>query len=159
MSSYTQETYKADKLALDAAKNELNCLVLGEGIGRTEQYQGEYGRIAQYFGDKNPVDGITHYGATVRRVARMFVVISTAKRISGFNCNVYSALLNEIEKKIKGMRVFRRRAKIRCLVPELHGKGCVCADWKRLTEASSESQESGPVRPSAAEIASLARIV
>jgi len=150
MSSYTQEQYKQDKIAVDAAIQDLSALTIGQKVGRTAIYQGEYARIAQYF---EPVH------EQVRDTARMFMHISTADRISGFDCLTYQARLEQIVKKIKSMRVFRRRLKIRCLFPKLHEKGCVCADWKRLMEASNESQESGPEKPSRAEESALERVV
>ena len=149
--SYSMETYKADKNAIDAAKSDLSALVIGEKIGRTALYSGEYARISQYF-DKEA-------GDTMRRIARMFYTISTANHISGFDCNVYATLLEEIEKKIKSLRVFRRKKKIRCLLPKLHSKDCVCADWQRLMEASNESQENGREIPSRQEESALEGIV
>lgn len=125
--AYSLETYKEDKSAVDAAKADLSALVVGEKIGRTALYQGEYARISTYFGRKDAVDGITHYGDAVRRVARMFMVITTAQRIGGFDCNIYSNLLAEVEKKIKSMRVFKRKAKIKCMFPREHNQPCYCA--------------------------------
>lgn len=117
--AYSIEQYQSDKIAVDAAKADLSALVIGEKIGRTALYQGEYGRIAQYF-NKGA-------GDSMRRIARMFLTISTANRISGFDCNIYSAMLDEVTKKIKSMRVFKRRPKIKCLEPRLHLQPCYCA--------------------------------
>jgi len=133
--SYSQEAYKADKAALDAAKAELSCLVAGEGTGRCGVWAGEYARIASYFGTKDNA-GITHYGDTVRRVARCFMVISSANRIGGFDCRVYEALLEQIEKKIKSMRVFKRRPKIKCFEPKLHKQPCYCARLQAVEAAT-----------------------
>jgi hypothetical protein len=134
--TYSIEQYKADKAAVDAAKAELSCLVVGEGTGRCSLYSGEYARISTYFGRKDNVDGITHYGDTVRRVARMFVVITSAHRIGGFDCNVYDALLKEVEKKIKSMRVFKRKPKIKCFQPKLHTQPCYCARLRAVEAAA-----------------------
>lgn len=133
---YSLETYKADKLANDAAKAELSKLVAGEGTGKTVLYQGEYARIATYFGQKDNNE-VTHYGNAVRRVARMYMVISTADRINGFDCNIYSTLLNEIDKKIKSMRVFKRKNKIKCFAPNVHRQPCYCARLEAVQAANS----------------------
>lgn len=125
--SYSMEQYKADKSAIDAAKQELSCLVAGEGTGRCSVWQGEYARIATYFGRQDPISHITNYGDAVRRVARMFVAISTANRIGGFDCRIYEAILAEVEKKVKSMRVFKRKQKIKCFAPKQHKQPCYCA--------------------------------
>jgi hypothetical protein len=124
--SYSLETYKADKLALDAAKVELNCLVLGEGTGRCSLYQGEYARIASYFSTASQLSQ-ANYSEATRNVARMFKAISTANRITGFDCTEYSARLAEVGKKLKSMRVFRRKNKIKCFAPKIHAQPCYCA--------------------------------
>ncbi len=134
--SYSMEMYKEDKLAVDAAKAELSKLVAGEGTGKTVLYQGEFARIATYFGQKDNND-VTHYGNAVRRVARMFHVISTDSRINGFDCNIYSNLLAEVEKKIKSMRVFKRKNKIKCFAPNIHRQPCYCARLEAVQAASS----------------------
>jgi len=143
--SYSMEDYKADKAALDAAKQELSCLVAGEGKGRCSLYQGEYARIAQYFAIKNQVDETIHYGDAVKRVARMFMAISTAKRIGGFDCNIYEAILAEVEKKIKSMRVFKRRAKIKCFAPREHRQPCFCARVQAIEAAQSIASSGAPL--------------
>lgn len=137
---YSLETYKADKAAIDAAKVELNRLVIGEPSGACAIWQGEYARIASYFGHKDAILNITHYGDTVRRVARMFMAISTANRISGFDCNIYQAVLTEVEKKIKSMRIFKRRAKIKCFQPKLHRQPCYCARLQAVEAVQSIAQ-------------------
>lgn len=134
--AYSMEQYKADKAAVDAARAELSCLVVGEGTGRCSLWSGEYARISTYFGRKDAVDGITHYGDAVRRVARMFHVISTADRIGGFDCNLYDNLLKEVDKKIKSMRVFKRKAKIKCMFPKEHHQPCYCARLRAIEAAA-----------------------
>jgi len=135
--SYSINEYKEDKAAIDAAKVELNCLVLGQGTKRCDVWGEQYDRIACYFGYKKQANDITHYGDEVRRVARMFRAIRTADRISGFDCNIYASLLEQIEKKIKSMRVFKRKQKIKCFVPQLHRQPCYCARLEAIQAASS----------------------
>jgi hypothetical protein len=134
---YSIETYKADKAALDCAKSQLSKLVAGEGDGLPSLYHGEYSRISAYFGRKDAISGITSYGDAVRRVARMFMVISTARSITGFDCNVYAAILEQVEKKIKSMRTFKRRAKIMCFAPRDHKQPCFCARLQAVEAAAS----------------------
>jgi hypothetical protein len=138
---YSIEQYKADKAALDAAKAELSCLVAGEGTGRCSVWAGEYARISQYFGNSKgynePTLDTIHYGAEVRKIARIFNTISTVRRISGFDCKIYESILNEVEKKIKSMRVFKRRAKIKCFAPRDHKQPCYCARLQAVEAAAS----------------------
>jgi len=127
MSRYSQEQYKQDKIAVDAAMQDLSALTIGQKVGRTAIYQGEYARIAQYF---EPIK------ETVRDTARMFMHISTADRISGFDCLTYQARLEQIVKKIKSMRVFRRKRKISCFEPKLHLQPCYCARLRAIEAAT-----------------------
>jgi hypothetical protein len=141
-SMYSLETYKADKAALDAARQELSCLVANEGTGRCSIWQGEYARIATYFGRKDNISGITSYGDSVRRIARMFMAISTASRITGFDCKIYESMIDQIEKKIKSMRIFKRRPKIKCFEPRSHKQPCFCARLQAVEAAASIANSS-----------------
>lgn len=147
--AYTIETFKQDSLAINAAKAELNCLVLGEGTQRCAVWDAEYARIAQYFGDPkvfiDTEQGLLRYGPAVKRMARMFHVICTADKISGFDCNIYSATLDEISKKLKSMCVFRRRAKIKCFAPTEHRQPCYCARAAAVKSAAEIANS--PVSP------------
>ena len=134
--SYSMETYKQDKIAVDCAKQQLSKLVAGEGDGLPSLYHGEYARISTYFGRKDEIFGITSYGDAVRRVARCFMVVSTARSINGFDCNIYDSILQQVEKKIKSMRVFKRKPKIKCMFPKEHHQPCYCARLRAIEAAT-----------------------
>src|SRR6267142_2431510 len=142
--SYSMETYKQDKIAVDCAKQQLSKLVAGEGDGLPSLYHGEYARISTYFGRKDEIFGITSYGDAVRRVARCFMVVSTARSINGLDCNIYDSILQQVEKKIKSMRVFRHKAKIKCFAPKQHRQPCYCARLEVVQAAASIANSQAP---------------
>jgi hypothetical protein len=128
---YTMDQYKQDKIALDAARQDISSLVAGEGAGRTKRYQGEYGRMVSYW---EPVK------ATMRDYARMFMAISERPAITGFDVLIYSQMLDVMEKKIKSMRTFKRRGKIKCFAPKEHKQPCYCARLEAVQAAISIAQ-------------------
>jgi hypothetical protein len=127
VSKYTNELYNEDKAALDAARNVLSALVVGEKSGEAAEYGPYFARIASYFASYDPIGKVMHNGEAVRRVARTFLVISEARQIDGMTLREINHTLDEVEKKIKGMRTFFRRQPKKCFNPNGHRQPCFCA--------------------------------
>jgi len=125
MSAYTRELYDLDKAALDAAQTELNRLVAGEGDGRLALFEQDFHRISGYFKieDGRGIEKQISCGL----ILRMFTRMMNSKSITGFQCQEYKVLLDWCIKKCKSMRVFKRRAKIKCFSPRVHQQPCFCA--------------------------------
>lgn len=139
MAKYTMEQSNADKAAMAGARAELSRLVAGEGMGACSVFADDYLRIATYFFENSTPT------PTSRRVYRMFNAIMKNEKISGFECRTYEVLLGEIEAKIKTLRKFFRKAKIKCFEPRSHRQPCYCArlsvvDTVRAVVASSMTE-------------------
>lgn len=117
-SKYGQEEYARDKLVVDAAQTQLNALAAGEQDGRLGDYIGDYLRIRNYF-EKEP--------HMMKPVGRMFHTLVTAVKINGFQVKDYDGMLQLVHKKLKGMRKFFRKPKIKCFAPTIHPQPCFCA--------------------------------
>jgi hypothetical protein len=124
---YTREMYEQQKKALDAATGVISALTQGERANECSIYETEYAEIASYFAVRNLHTGVDTIGATARRVFRMFTKIMTAPRITGFEANEYGVLLKQCQDKIKSLRVFKRKPKIKCFEPRVHRQPCYCA--------------------------------
>jgi len=149
VSKYTNELYAEDKAALDAAREVLSALVVGEKCGVTTDYGPYFARISSYFASYDPIGKVMHNGEAVRRVARTFLSICHSEKITGFECREYTHTLDEVEKKLKGMRTFFRKQPKKCFKPNVHRQPCHCArlaNSKAQLELKPLDPEKAPAR-------------
>lgn len=132
MSAYSLEDFVRDKKAIDAVRNGLSRLRVGEETGELREYQEDFIRISHYFDIPGNAARPSHSGLMVRRIAKMFLDVTTHNEISGFACLDYENLLTVVMAMIKSKRTFRRKAAKKCLAPDIHGKGCACGNLARF---------------------------
>jgi hypothetical protein len=124
---YSVEQYNRDKFVVDEAQIELNRAVIGEGDGRLAQYAADYARICGYFAhgvDDSSLPSKTPY---ISSLARMFYRLSSTEKLDGTYVQPYMVKFQEIYRKLKSKRVFRRKPKIKCFAPREHKQPCYCA--------------------------------
>lgn len=131
--AYSQEEFEQDKAALDAARDVLSALVVGEKTEVCSQFGNEYSRISQYF------DGISQ-----RRVLRTFLTITSAPRITGMECREFNQTLEQVDKMLKSKRQFFRRQPKKCFKPLVHRQPCFCARLAKSKARMDEPQELAP---------------
>lgn len=129
----SQEILKEDLAALDAAENVLSALVTGEKSTLTADFGPVYARLTGYWAKYDgPKLGNCEM---MKHVARMFITISEAKKISGFQCQEFSSLLKDCKKLSRAKNPFMRRGAKKCNSPNTHTPGCCCARLKKTQDA------------------------
>jgi hypothetical protein len=132
----SQEILREDLAAIDAAEQVLSALVTGEKVAATADFGPVYARLTGYFAKY--VGSKLFNTEMMKHVARMFITISEAKNISGFQCQEFEALLKDCRKVARAKHPFIRRGAKKCAKPNSHTQPCYCMKLAAAKERDPE---------------------
>lgn len=129
----SQALLKEDLAALDCAERNLSALIVGEKQRESADFGPVYARITGYFAKYDgPKLGNVEM---MKHVARMFMTITTAPTVTGFQAQEYESLIKVCRKTARAKHPFMRRGAKKCNRPNEHRQPCYCARAEKAREA------------------------
>ena len=145
----SQALLKEDLAALDCAERNLSALIVGEKQRESADFGPVYARITGYFAKYDgPKLGNVEM---MKHVARMFMTITTAPTVTGFQAQEYESLIKVCRKTARAKHPFMRHKTKKYNNPAGHKQPCYCARLAKAQEAQHDQHEWVPNQPLRAE--------